>query len=138
MVKKISLAFGSLPQQGAKFWLNVLTEIRNRGVQDIFIVSVDGLIGFPEAIEAVFPLTTIQLCIVHMIRNSMKRVPHKDKKAVASDLRKIYTAVNAEQAENKLDEFEKKWSQYPVVAKAWRRKWEYVIPFFGYPMKYAK
>ena len=120
--------------EGAKFWLNVLTELSNRGVQDILIAAVDGLTGFPEAIESVFPRTEVQLCIVHMVRNSLRYVSWKQRKAVARDLKKVYSAATAEAAEQALAAFEAKWSeQYPMAAKSWRDRWENVIPFFGYP-----
>ena len=120
--------------EGAKFWLNVLTELSNRGVKDILIAAIDGLTGFPEAIAGVFPKTEIQLCIVHMVRNSMRYVPWKNRKTVAKDLRKIYRAPTVEAAAQALDEFEQKWGdQYPMAAKSWRTRWENVIPLFGYP-----
>ncbi len=120
--------------EGAKFWLNVLTELNNRGVQDILIAAIDGLTGFPEAIAGVFPKTEIQLCIVHMVRNSMRYVPWKNRKTVAKDLRKIYRAPTVEAAAQALDAFEEKWDeQYPMAAKSWRTRWENVIPLFGYP-----
>lgn len=120
--------------EGAKFWLGVITELKNRGVKDIFIACVDGLKGFPEAIESVFPQTQIQLCIVHMIRNSVKYVSWKDRKAVCQDLKTIYTSATDQQAELALDAFGKKWdSQYPTISQMWRNHWERVIPFFDYP-----
>lgn len=120
--------------EGAKFWLNVLTELSSRGVQDILIAAVDGLTGFPEAIESVFPKTEVQLCVVHMVRNSLRYVPWKHRKAVARDLRKVYSAATVEAAEQSLTAFEAKWgTQYPMAAKSWRERWQNVIPFFGYP-----
>jgi len=120
--------------EGAKFWLNVLTELSNRGVRDILITSVDGLTGFPEAIGSVFPKAEVQLCIVHMVRNSLRYVPWKNRRAVARDLRKVYTAPTAEAAAQALDAFEAAWGdQYPMAAKAWRSRWDNVIPFFAYP-----
>jgi putative transposase len=120
--------------EGAKFWLNVLTELNNRGVQDILIAAVDGLTGFPEAISSVFPKTEVQLCIVHMVRNSMRYVPWKDRRAVVKGLKKIYRASTVEAAEMALAEFEQTWGErYPLAAKSWRDRWENVIPFFGYP-----
>ena len=120
--------------EGAKFWLGVITELKNRGVKDIFIACVDGLKGFPEAIESVFPQTQIQLCIVHMIRNSVKYVNWKDRKAVCQDLKTIYTSATEQQAELALDAFGKKWdSKYPTISQMWRKHWERVIPFFDYP-----
>jgi len=120
--------------EGAKFWVNVLTELSGRGVQDILIAAVDGLTGFPDAIASVFPRTEVQLCMVHMVRNSLRYVSWKDRKAVARDLRKIYSAATVEAAEQALDAFEEKWNeQYPMAAKSWRERWENVIPLFGYP-----
>jgi putative transposase len=120
--------------EGAKFWLRVLTDLKNRGIEDVLIACVDGLKGFPEAIEAVYPKTEVQLCIVHMIRNSLRFVPWKDKKAVAADLRSIYRAATAEQAGQALGEFEQKWGlKYPTIGKSWRVNWQRVIPFFAYP-----
>jgi len=120
--------------EGAKFWLNVLTELQNRGVRDILIAAVDGLTGFPDAIGSVFPRTEVQLCIVHMVRNSLRYVPWKHRKAVARDLRKVYTAATVEAAAQALDAFEAAWSeQYPMAVKTWRSRWENVTPFFAYP-----
>ena len=125
--------------EGAKFWLNVLTELSNRGLRDILIAAVDGLTGFPEAIAAVFPRTEVQLCVVHMVRNSLRYVPWKNRKAVVRDLRKVYTAATADAAEAALSEFEQAWgAQYPLAAKSWRDRWENVIPFFGYPQPIRK
>jgi len=120
--------------EGAKFWLGVITELKNRGIQDIFIACVDGLKGFPEAIESVFPQTQIQLCIVHLIRNSVKYVNWKDRKPICEDLKTIYTAATEQQAECALDAFGKKWdSKYPTIRQMWRNNWGRVIPFFDYP-----
>jgi len=120
--------------EGAKFWLRVMNELKNRGVADVFIAVVDGLKGFPEAITAVFPETSVQTCIVHMIRNSLNFVGWKERKAVASDLKLVYRAATAEAAARQLDAFEGKWSErYPPIAQSWRRNWEQVIPFFAYP-----
>ena len=120
--------------EGAKFWLGILNELQNRGVQDILIAAVDGLKGFPDAIESVFPKTEIQLCIVHMIRNSLRYVGWKERKAVARELKTIYTAPTAEAAEQALDAFEAEYGErFPMVVKTWRSRWENVIPFFGYP-----
>jgi putative transposase len=125
--------------EGAKFWLNVLTELSNRGVRDILITAVDGLTGFPEAIGSVFPKTEVQLCIVHMVRNSLRYVPWKNRRAVARDLRKVYTAPTAEAAAQALDAFEAAWGdQYPMAAKTWRSRWGNVIPFFAYPAPIRK
>jgi putative transposase len=120
--------------EGAKFWLQVVTELRNRGVQDIFIACVDGLKGFPEAIEAVFPKTVVQLCIVHMVRHSLNYVSWKRRKEVAADLRHIYQAATAEEAEQRLGEFEARWDkEYLPIGQSWRRNWSRLIPFFDYP-----
>jgi transposase-like protein len=126
--------------EGAKFWLKVFNDIKQRGVQDILIAVVDGLRGFPEAIEAVFPQTQIQTCIVHLIRTSLNYVGWKDRKALAADLKSIYQAVNADAAAAALDEFEQSiWGQkYPPIAQAWRRQWTQVIPFFAYPPEVRK
>ena len=120
--------------EGAKFWLQVVTELKNRGLQDIFIACVDGLKGFPEAIEAVYPETQVQLCIVHMVRNSLRFVSWKQRKEVAADLRLIYQSVTAEHAEMELTAFEAKWDKtHPTIGMSWRRNWTQVIPFFAYP-----
>lgn len=120
--------------EGAKFWLSVITELKNRGVTDIFIACVDGLKGFPEAIETVFPQTTVQLCIVHMVRHSLNFVGWKERKQVAADLRRIYTATTVEQAEMALGEFELKWDEkFASISQSWRRNWTRLTPFFDYP-----
>ena len=120
--------------EGAKFWLGVITELKNRGVQDIFIACVDGLKGFPEAIESVFPQTQIQLCIVHMIRNSVKYVNWKDRKLVCRDLKTIYNSATEQQAKAALEAFGETWdAKYPTISRMWRNHWERVIPFFDYP-----
>jgi putative transposase len=125
--------------EGAKFWLGVITELRNRGVQDIFIACVDGLKGLPEAMETVFPHTEVQQCIVHLVRQSLKYVNWKDRKEVAADLKPIYSAVNREQAEMKLEEFsQKRGSKYPTIGPLWRRNWERVVPFLSYPQEIRK
>jgi len=127
------------PTEGAKFWLQVVTELKNRGVQDIFIACVDGLKGFPEAIEAVFPKTAVQLCIVHMVRYSLNFVSWKLRKAVAADLRTIYTAATVEEAELRLTEFDTKWgADYPSIVQSWARNWPRIIPFFDYPAEIRK
>lgn len=121
-------------QEGAKFWLNVLTELHSRGVRDILIAAVDGLTGFPEAIGSLFPKTEVQLCIVHMVRNSLRYVPWKDRRAVARDLREVYTAPTDEAALKALAAFEAAWGErYPMVARSWRDRWENVVPFYSYP-----
>jgi len=125
--------------EGAKFWLGVITELQNRGVKDIFIACVDGLKGFPEAIEAVFPKTQVQLCIVHMIRNSVRFVNWKDRKEICGDLKDVYAAATEEQAETALDAFGEKWdSKYPMISKSWRSHWQNIIPFFDYPSDIRK
>ncbi len=120
--------------EGAKFWLSVLTELQNRGVHDIFIACVDGLTGFPDAINTVFPKTKIQLCIVHMIRNSLKYVSYKDRKKISCDLKKIYSSVTMQDAENELEIFAEKWdAQYSSISKKWRSNWDNLITIFDYP-----
>lgn len=123
--------------EGAKFWLKVFTDLKQRGVADILIAVVDGLRGFPEAIEAVFPKTQIQTCIVHLIRNSLNYVAWKDRKALATALKSIYQATNAEAAEAALAAFDEgPWGRKcPPIAQAWRRQWPQVIPFFAYPVE---
>ena len=125
--------------EGAKFWLQVVTELKNRGVQDIFIACVDGLKGFPEAIETVYPATQVQLCIVHMVRNSLRFVSWKQRKEVAADLKRIYQSATTEQAEIELAAFELKWDKtHPTISQSWRRNWAQVIPFFAYPADIRK
>lgn len=125
--------------EGAKFWLQVVTELKNRGLQDIFIACVDGLKGFPEAIETVYPETQVQLCIVHMVRNSLRFVSWKQRKEVAADLKLIYQSATAEQAEMELTAFEEKWDKtHPTIGMSWRRNWAQVIPFFAYPADIRK
>ena len=125
--------------EGAKFWLQVVTELKNRGLQDIFIACVDGLKGFPEAIETIYPETQVQLCIVHMVRNSLRFVSWKQRKEVAADLRLIYQSATAEQAEMELTAFEAKWDKtHPTISMSWRRNWAQVIPFFAYPADIRK
>ena len=125
--------------EGAKFWLQVVTELRNRGVQDIFIACVDGLKGFPEAIEAVFPKAAVQLCIVHMVRHSLNYVSWKRRPEVAADLKRIYQSATADEAEQRLGEFEAKWdAEYLPIGQSWRRNWARLIPFFDYPPEIRK
>jgi len=125
--------------EGAKFWLQVVTELKNRGVSDIFIACVDGLKGFPEAIETVFPKTEVQLCIVHLVRHSLNYVGWKQRKEVAADLKTIYTAATEVEAEAKLAEFAAKWdAKFPMIAKSWRANWTRVIPFFAHPPEIRK
>ena len=117
----------------------MLTELQNRGVQDILIACVDGLKGFPEAIATVFPKTQVQLCVVHLIRHSLKYVSWKERKAVARDLRAIYASPNAEAAEQALEVFASTWdSRFPSISRSWRSRWENVIPFFSYPAPIRK
>lgn len=117
--------------EGAKFWLQILTDLKNRGVEDLFIACVDGLKGFPEAI---FPQAQVQLCIVHLVRHSLNYVSHKQRKEVAADLRKIYRAATREEAERQLAEFAQKWdAKYPTISQAWQRNWERITPLFAYP-----
>lgn len=133
------LGMWTAENEGAKFWLHVVTELRNRGVKDIFIACVDGLKGFPEAIEAVFPETQIQLCIVHMVRHSLNYVVQRDRQAAADDLKTIYQAPTVQQAETNLTAFEAKWDNtYPSVSKIWRRNWDNIIPFFSYAPEIRK
>jgi putative transposase len=125
--------------EGAKFWLQVLTELRNRGLEDVFIVCVDGLKGFPEAIETVFPKAQVQLCIVHLVRASLNYVSWKQRREVAADLRTIYTAATAEEAGMRLEELAQKWDRtHPTISQIWRRNWERIIPFFAYPAEIRK
>jgi putative transposase len=120
--------------EGAKFWMQVLSELKQRGVRDILITCVDGLTGFPEAIEAVFPATTVQTCIVHLIRNSLKYVPRREFSDVARNLKPIYTAIDADAAHQELERFDEKWgARFPVVTQAWLDSWEYVTPFLAFP-----
>ena len=120
--------------EGAKFWLNVLTELQNRGVKDILIACVDGLKGFPDAINTVYPETQIQLCIVHMVRNSLKFVPWKDYKAITADLKRIYQSITEEEALMALDQFEQRWDgKYPNISRSWRNNWQNVSTLFNYP-----
>ncbi|MBA6295972.1 IS256 family transposase [Colwellia sp. MB02u-9] len=125
--------------EGAKFWLNVLTELQNRGVNDILIACVDGLKGFPEAINTVFPQTQVQLCIVHMVRNSMKYVPWKDYKAVTGDLKRIYQSVTEEEALLEFDNFCLRWDdKYPQISRSWRAHWTNLNTLFKYPQDIRK
>jgi len=125
--------------EGVKFWLNVITEIKKRGVNDILIACIDGLKGFPEAIAAVFPKTEIQLCIVHMIRNSLKYVPYKDYKEIFADLKGVYKAKTEDEAKLNLEKFASKWDdKYPAISQLWRKHWELVCPFFAYPDEIRK
>ena len=125
--------------EGAKFWLSVLTDLQNRGVKHIFIACVDGLKGFPEAINATFPETKVQLCIVHMVRHSLKFVPWKDYREVTADLKRIYQSVSEEEAALELDGFAEKWDDnYPQISKSWRANWPNLITLFDYPQDIRK
>jgi putative transposase len=120
--------------EGAKFWMQVLTDLKQRGVQDILICCVDGLKGFPEAIEAIFPNTVVQTCVVHLIRHSLKYVPRREREQVARDLKPIYTAVDADAAQQALEAFDEQWGKrFPVITQAWLNAWEYVTPFLAFP-----
>jgi len=120
--------------EGAKFWLAVLNDLHRRGVADVLIACVDGLAGFPEAIEAVFPAAWVQTCIVHQIRGSLRYVPYKDKRKVAAALKPIYTAADADAALEELERFDQTWGErYPMIAQAWRRDWEHITPFLALP-----
>jgi putative transposase len=120
--------------EGAKFWLQVLTELKHRGVQDVLVCCVDGLTGFTDAIEAVFPQTWVQTCIVHQVRSSLRFVPYKDRRPVAADLRKIYTAADQDQAADELQVFAEKWDRkYPTISSSWLEHWEQITPFLAFP-----
>ena len=137
--QKEVLGLWSSANEGAKFWLQVLTEMQNRGLKDIFIACVDGLKGFPQAIETVYPKTTVQLCIVHMVRASLNYVNWKERKRVAQDLKAIYRAATVEEAERQLAEFATQWDpRYPSISALWRRNWQGVIPFFQFPPEIRK
>jgi putative transposase len=137
--QKEVLGMWTASTEGAKFWLHVLTELKNRGVRDIFIGCVDGLKGFPEALEAVFPATQVQLCLVHMVRHSLSYVGWKERKAVAADLRLIYRAATVAEAEQALRAFEEKWDRkYPSISKSWRTHWPELITFLKYPAEIRK
>ena len=137
--RKDVLGLWTSGSEGAKFWLSVLTELRNRGVKDLFIVCVDGLKGFPQAIEAVYPQAQVQYCIVHMVRTSLNYVNWKERKRVAADLKPIYRAATVEQAEAALAEFAEVWgAKYQAIVKLWRDNWSRVIPFFGFPPEVRK
>jgi putative transposase len=120
--------------EGAKFWLQVLTDLKTRGVQDVLVCCVDGLSGFPEAIEAVYPKTWVQTCLVHAVRAALRFVPYKDKRAVAADLKRIYTAVDRDHAERELEAFAEKWdAKYPMISASWIENWERIVPFLAFP-----
>jgi putative transposase len=137
--QKEVLGLWTSANEGAKFWLQVLTEMQNRGLKDIFIACVDGLKGFPQAIETVYPKTTVQLCIVHLVRASLNYVNWKERKPVAQDLKSIYRAATLEEAERRLTEFAAQWDKrYPSISALWRRNWQGVIPFFQFPPEIRK
>lgn len=131
-VKEV-LGLWSSANEGAKFWLAVMTELKNRGLRDVYVVCTDGLKGFPQAIETVFPQAQVQTCIVHMIRASLNYASWKERKALAADLKPVYRAGNAEAAAGALQEFRERWPKHQVVADVWERNWERVIPFFQFP-----
>ena len=123
--------------EGAKFWLAVLNDLHHRGVEDILVCCVDGLTGFPEAIEAVYPQAWVQTCIVHQIRSSMRFVSYGERKRVAHDLKPIYRAVNVEAAEDALKAFDVKWGEkYPMIAQSWQERWQHITPFLAFPPTY--
>jgi len=132
------LGLWSSTNEGAKFWLAVMTELKNRGLRDVYVVCVDGLKGFPQAIESVFPQALVQTCIVHMIRASLNYAGWKERKALAADLKPIYRAVNSEAAAGALEDFRERWPKHQVVADVWQRNWERVIPFFQFPEEVRK
>ncbi|MDX7987573.1 IS256 family transposase [Xenorhabdus sp. 12] len=137
--KKDVLGLYLSDSEGANFWLSVLTDLQNRGLKDILIACIDGLTGFPEAINSIYPHTEVQLCIIHQIRNSLKYVASKHHKAFMADLKPVYRAVSKEAAESALDELDMKWGQhYPVVIQSWRRKWSNLSAYFRYPAAIRK
>jgi len=125
--------------EGAKFWLSCLTDLKNRGLQDIFIVCIDGLSGFPEAIRTAYPLAMVQLCLVHLVRAALRYTTHRDGRAVAADLKKIYHAATVIEAEHAWATFAQAWdAKYPTMAKQWRLKWQDIIPLFDFPLTIRK
>ena len=137
--KKEILGLYLSESEGANFWLQVLSDLNNRGVKDILIASIDGLKGFPEAINSIYPNTEVQLCVIHQIRNSLKYVASKNQKEFMKDLKKVYQAVSKEQAETELDRLEEKWGdKYPIVIKSWRNKWDNLTHYFKYPKPIRK
>jgi putative transposase len=137
--QKDVLGLWTSSNEGAKFWLGVLTELKNRGVKEILIACVDGLKGFPQAIESVFPQTVVQLCIVHLVRGSLNYVNWKERKQVAADLKEIYRAATAVQAEMELNAFQSRWgSKYQAIGKLWKDNWARVVPFFEFPAEVRK
>jgi len=120
--------------EGAKFWLSVLTELKARGVEDVLVCCVDGLKGFPDAIEAVYPKAWVQTCVVHQIRHSLRFVPYRDRRQVAKDLKRIYTAADRDHAETELEAFAEQWdSRYPMISASWIENWERIVPFLAFP-----
>ncbi|MCA1698970.1 MAG: IS256 family transposase [Actinobacteria bacterium] len=120
--------------EGAKFWLSVLSELKQRGVEDVLVCCVDGLTGFPEAIEAVYPHTWVQTCVVHQIRSSLRFVPYRDRRAVARDLKRVYTAIDRGDAEQELERFAEQWDpKYPMISQSWIEHWEQIVPFLCFP-----
>ena len=137
--RKDILGLWTSANEGAKFWLQVLTELRNRGVKDIFIACVDGLKGFPQAIETVFPQAQVQLCIVHLVRASLNYVSWKERKPVAKDLKSVYRAATEEEARREMAAFAERWNpKYAPIAELWQRNWDRVIPFFAFPVEIRK
>lgn len=136
--RKEVLGLWTSATEGAKFWLNVLTELRNRGVRDVYLFCVDGLKGFPQAIESLYPKAQVQLCIVHMVRASLNYVSWQDRKKVVADLKPVYKAATADEAERQLTQFEAAWPKYPAIARLWREQWERVTPFFAFPEEVRK
>ncbi|QDV81647.1 IS256 family transposase [Planctomycetes bacterium TBK1r] len=137
--KKELLGLWIAETEGAKFWLNCLTDLKNRGLSDIFVCCVDGLAGFPEAIRAAFPQARIQLCLVHLVRAALRYVSHEDSKAVAGDLKSIYRASTTEEAESELERFSEKWDKkYPTISRQWRNKWTDIITLFDFPPEIRK
>lgn len=137
--RKEVLGLWTSANEGAKFWLQVLTELKNRGMHDAFLVCVDGLKGFPQAIEAVYPKATVQLCIVHLVRASLNYVNWKERKQVASDLKTIYRATTTDEAEQALSAVASRWDRkYPTISALWRRNWPQIIPFFDFPKEIRK
>jgi putative transposase len=137
--RKDVLGLWTSANEGAKFWLQVMTELRNRGVKDVFIACVDGLKGFPQAIESVFPQAQVQLCIVHLVRASLNYVSWKERKQVAQDLKSVYRAATEEEAGREMAAFAERWNtKYPTIAALWQRNWERVIPFFAFPAEIRK
>jgi putative transposase len=137
--RKEVLGLWTSANEGAKFWLSVLTDLRNRGVKDVFIACVDGLKGFPQAIQSVYPQAQVQLCMVHMMRASLNYVTWKEKRQVAADLKPIYRAMTAAEAEQGLNEFSDKWGgKYQTIVRLWRENWEQVIPFLAFPAEIRK